>query len=145
MNIPIPELVIASLISLVMISPKSVDIAGMLRTSDKAGEHFSGTWKSYSPTRFGAMSMEFAQNGKCQIRTGTDEASSCRWEETAIGRAKIEAMVAGRDQVFSASLTGDYLVVMEPGRESHYVRSNTKAAHQRQQMVKGPSTFTLPW
>ena len=145
MNIPVPELIIASLISIVMISPDNVDIAGMIRANQKPGEHFSGTWQSYSPTRFGALSMEFAANGECQIRKGANETFSCKWQATENGRAKIRATVSGKIEVLSASVTGDYLVVMDPGREIPFVRANSKAAHERQKLANGPPNFTLPW
>ena len=145
MNIPVPELIIASLMSIVMISPDNVDIAGLIRTSQKPGEYFAGTWQSYSPTRFGAMSMEFAENGECQIRRGRNEISPCQWRETENGRAEIRATVSGRLELLSATARGDYLVVTDPGRETQFVRANSKAAHERQRLANGPSDFPRPW
>ena len=145
MNIPVPELIIASLMSVVMIFPDNVDIAGRIRANEKPGEYFAGTWQSYSPTRFGAMSMKFVENGECQIRKGANEILPCKWRETENGRAEIRATASGRVEVLSATVTGDYLVVMDPGRETPFVRANSKAAHERQKLANGPSDFTLPW
>jgi hypothetical protein len=145
MKIPVPELVVASLIALAIISTESGSIAGVISTSVKTGEQLTGSWASYSPTRFGARTVEFFANGTCQFRAGVNEAFPCKWRETENGRAQIDAAVSGRDELFSASIAGDYLVVMEPGREITYVRTNTKAAYARQQMVRGPATFTIPW
>lgn len=144
MKIPVPELVVASLMSLAMIPMESGSIAGVIGASAKTGERITGAWTSYSPIRFGARTVEFFGNGTCQIHVGADEAFPCKWHETENGRTTMEAMVSGRAEVFSASMTGDYLVVMEPGRETPYVRANTKAAYERQQMAKGPSNFTIP-
>lgn len=138
MNIPVPELIIASLISVAFFATENGKLAGVIHTSAKAGEQITGSWTSYSPTRFGARSVEFLGNGTCQFRGGVSETIPCKWRETENGRAQIDAAVSGRTELFSATITGDYLVVMEPGRELSYVRANTKAAYARQQMVKGP-------
>jgi len=145
MKLPIPELIIGSLMAVAMISTESGGgIAGMINISAKTGEHFTGTWLSYSPTRFGAMSAEFSGNGACQFRGGGTDAFPCKWHETENGRAKIEATVSGRAEIFSATVTGDYLLVMDPGRETPYVRADSKSAHERQKMVRGPSSLR-PW
>ena len=145
MKIPIPELVVASVMALAMIASETGGVAGVNSTGVKTGERLTGTWTSYSPTKFGAMNAEFVGNGTCQFRKGAGGVIPCKWEETENGRAKIEATVSGGTEVFSATVTGDYLVVMEPGRETPYVRTDSKAAHERQQLVKGPSNFTIPW
>ncbi len=145
MKIPVPELIIAAVISLAVLSAEKGSIAGVINASAKAGERLTGSWTSYSPTRFGARTVEFFGNGTCQFRAGTNEAFPCKWRETENSRAQIDATVSGRAEVFSASRAGDYLVVTEPGRETSYVRVNTKAAYAREQQVKGPPTFTLPW
>jgi hypothetical protein len=139
MKIPVPELVVASLVFLAIISVESGSIAGMIGASTKAGERFTGTWTSYSPTRFGATSVEFFANGTCQFRAGAGEAFFCKWREAENGQAKIDATASGRAEVFSASMAGDYLVIKEPGRETPYVRSDSKAAHahERQSLLRG--------
>ncbi len=146
MKIPVPELIVASLMSLAMVSMESGSVAGMIGTSAKTGgERITGTWTSYSPTRFGARTVEFFGDRTCQFRAGTDEAFPCKWRETEIGQAQIEATVSGRAEVFSVAVAGDNMVIKEPGRETPYVRSDSKAAHERQQLVKGPSSFAIPW
>jgi len=145
MKIPVPELIIGSLMAVAMVSTESGGgIAGMINLSAKTGERFAGAWLSYSPTRFGAMSAEFFGNGTCQFHVGANDAFPCKWHETENGRAKIEATVSGRAEIFSATVAGDYLLVMDPGRETPYVRADSKAAHERQKMLKGPSSF-IPW
>lgn len=145
MNIPVPELIVASLMSLAMISTESGSIAGVINLSAKADKQITGTWTSYSPTRFGARTVEFFGNGTCQIRAGADGTSPCKWQALENGRAQIETMVSGSAEVFSASVAGDNMIIKEPGRETPYVRANTKEAYARQQLVKGPSDFTIPW
>lgn len=146
MNLPVPELIIASVMAVALISTeKSDSIAGVINLSAKADEQITGTWTSYSPTRFGARTMEFFGNGTCQIRAGAEGTSPCKWQALENGRAHIEATVSGSAEVFSASVAGDNMIVKEPGREIPYVRANTKEAYARQQMVKGPSAFTIPW
>ena len=145
MNIPVPELIVASLMAVAMFSTESGSVAGMISTSVKAGEQITGSWTSYSPTRFGARTVEFSRNGACQFRAGVDEAFPCKWRETENGRAQINATVSGRAELFSASIAGNYLVVREPSREISYVRVNTKEAYAREQQVKGPSNAIIPW
>lgn len=145
MNIPIPELILASLIPLFMISTERGDVAGMIRTGDKTSERFVGTWTNYSPTQFSAMRVEFVENGTCQFHKGAEEMFSCKWEEIDAGRARIRATVSGREEVFSASMAGDYMVVREPGRETPYVRAKTRAAYERERLANGPSKSSIPW
>lgn len=145
MKIPVPELIVASLMSIAMISTETGSVPGIISISAMTGERITGTWTSYSPTRFGATSVKFLGNGTCQFREGADDAFPCKWQETGNGQANIQTLVSGRAEVFSATVTGDYLVVMEPRRETPYVRADSKAAHERQQLAKGPSNFTIPW
>jgi len=145
MNIPIPELIIASLMAVALVSTESGSIAGVINLSAKADEQIAGTWTSYSPTRFGARTVEFFGNGTCQIRAGANGTSPCKWQALENGRAQIETTVSGTAEVFSASVAGDNMIIKEPGREAPYVRVNTREAYVRQQMVKGPSAFTIPW
>jgi len=146
MNLPIPELIIASVMAVALISTEKGDsFAGVINLSAKADEQITGTWMSYSPTRFGARTVEFFGNGTCQIRAGAEATSPCKWQALEKGRAQIEATVSGSIQVFFASVAGDNMIIKEPGREAPYVRANTKEAYARQQMVKGPSDFTIPW
>ncbi|MBI2289267.1 MAG: hypothetical protein HYU73_02800 [Betaproteobacteria bacterium] len=128
-----------------LISTESGSIAGVINVSAKADERIAGTWTSYSPTRFGARTVEFFGNGTCQIRAGAEGTSPCKWQALENGRAQIEATVSGSAEVFSASVAGDNMIIKEPGRETPYVRVNTKEAYARQQLVRGPSDFTLPW
>lgn len=145
MNIPVPELIIASLMAVALVSTESGSIAGVINLSAKSDEQIAGTWTSYSPTRFGARTVEFSGNGTCQIRAGAEGTSPCRWQALGNGLAQIEATVSGSTQVFSASVAGNNMIIKEPGREAPYVRVNTKEAYARQQMVKGPSDFIIPW
>lgn len=147
MQIPVIEIVVASLLSFAMISTDSGNITGVIKaasTSAKAGEDITGSWSSYSPTRYGNSSVEFFANGTCQFNAGTNGAFPCKWREAENGRARIEATGSGKYEIFSASIAGDYMVVKEPGRETQYVRSNSKAAFERQKMAKGPSDFVIP-
>jgi len=145
MKIPVPELIIASLMAVALISTETGSIAGVIKVSAKAEERITGTWTSYSPTRFGARTVEFLGNGTCQIRAGADGTSPCKWQALENGRAQIEATVSGSAEVFSASVTGNNMIIKEPGRETPYVRANTKEAYARLQLVKGPSDFAIPW
>ncbi len=145
MKIPVPELIIASLMAGALISTESGSVAGVINISAKADEQITGTWTSYSPTRFGARTVEFFGNGTCQIRAGAEGSSPCKWQALENGRAQIEATVSGSAEVFSASVAGDNMIIKEPGRETPYVRANTKEAYARQQLVRGPSDFTIPW
>lgn len=145
MKIPVPELIIASLMAVAMYSTESGSVAGIINTSVKAGEQITGSWASYSPTRFGARTAEFSANGTCQFRAGENEAFPCKWRETENGRAQIYATGSGRAELFFASIAGNYLVVREPSREISYVRANTKEAYAREQRVKGPTNAIIPW
>lgn len=88
MKIPFPELIVAALASLAIISTENGSVAGMIGTSAKTGERITGTWTSYSPTRFGAINVEFFGNGTCQFRAGTDEPFPCKWHAAENGRTK---------------------------------------------------------
>ena len=79
MNIPVPELIVASLMAVALISTESGSIAGLINVGAKADERITGTWTSYSPTRFGARTVEFFGNGTCQIRAGANGTSPCKW------------------------------------------------------------------
>src|SRR3989304_8689169 len=144
MKIPVPELIIASLMAAAMFSTESGSVAGIITTSVRSGEQIAGSWTSYSPTRFGARTVEFSGSGTCRFRAGADEELPCKWRETENGRVQINATVSGRVELFSASVAGNYLVVREPSREISYVRANTKEAYARELQVKGPSNALIP-
>ena len=147
MQIPVTEIVVASLLSFAMISSDSGSIAGVIKVASspaKAGEQITGSWSSYSPTRYGHSSVEFFANGICQFSFGANTALPCKWREAENGQARIEAAGNGKNEVFSASIAGDYMVVKEPGRETSYVRTNSRAAFQRQKMAAGPSDHLIP-
>ena len=146
MQLPITEIVIASLMSVAMLSTDTGSIAGIINgpTSIKAGEQIEGRWTSYSPTRFGASNVEFFANRTCQFNGDSRETFPCRWQEAEAGHARIEAQVSGRYEIFLASIAGDYMVVKEAGRETPYVRANSKAAFERQRIAQGPSDFLIP-
>jgi len=145
MNLPVPELIVASLMAVALISTESGSIAGVINVSAKADERITGTWTSYSPTRFGARTVQFFGNGTCQIRVRAVGTSPCKWQALENGRAQIETTVSGSAEVFSASVAGNNMIIKEPGRETPYVRASTKEAFARQQLARGPSDLTIPW
>lgn len=147
MQIPVTEIVVASLLSIAMISSDSGSIVGVIKIASpsvKTGNEITGNWSSYSPTRYGFSSVDFSANGTCQFNSSANDVLPCKWREAENGRARIETTGSGKNEVFSASITGDYMVVKEPGRETSYVRTNSRAAFQRQKMAAGPTDQLIP-
>ena len=141
MKLPYTEIA-ASLFMLISVSPIE-GVGGMINAftaSVMSGGRFTGAWTSYTPTRFGERSVEFFGNGKCQLRPSADGKLPCKWQETGNGRrTTIQATVSGNTEVYYATIAGDTMIVKEPGRETPYVRVNSREAYERQRLAKGPS------
>lgn len=133
MKLPLLELIGVALMSLAMASTQN-----LISPGTESGERITGDWTSYTPTRFGATSVKFVANGRCEFRIGADETYPCKWQETGTGQTTIMAFVSGRTETFFASVSGDTMVVREPGRETSYVRVNSREAYERQRLARGP-------
>ena len=133
MKLPVLELIGVALVSLAMASTQ-----GLIGPGTQSSERITGDWTSYTPTRFGATSVEFGAHGRCQFRMGADDTYPCKWEETGNGQTTITIVASGRTETYFASVAGDIMVVREPGRETSYVRVNSREAYERQRLARGP-------
>lgn len=102
----------------------------------RSDESVVGAWKSYSVATFGTTTAEFRADGTCRFRESRGEQFSCKWTPQGPGQIRIVVSESGKNDVFFAGLEKDRLYVNEPGREPHFVRAESKFAHERQLVAK---------
>lgn len=139
MNVPYAEIAAALLLMTAITVPESGDVVGgVLVASSKSGGSFTGEWTSYTHTQFGTTGVEFFEGGKCGFRTSANTTLPCKWDETANGRTTMRVTELGITEAYSATVSGDTMIIREPGRETRYVRVNSRDAYERRRLVNGP-------